>query len=62
MLRAVAAGGELVFSNLRFHLSRKKLHDIPLREVLITTYVSTLASFTTFARLGMAVLWSVTIL
>jgi len=25
-----------------------------LREVLITTYVSTLASFTTFARLGMA--------
>jgi hypothetical protein len=28
-----------------------------LREVLITTYVSTLAGLTTFARLGMAPSW-----
>lgn len=32
-----------------------KFLDLPLREVLITTYMSTLTGFTTFARLGMAI-------
>jgi hypothetical protein len=29
--------------------------DIPLREVLITTYMSTFARFTAFARLGVTI-------
>lgn len=42
-------------------LERARLgEDLPLRKVLVTTDVSSFAGLTTFARLGMAILLSVT--